>query len=661
MSSTPPATNSAKSPTRQDLADAIRNYLEEQDLPDNIHKAEQLNSLPPELLSGHPRRPLAFTDDRGDTYRYHLTPLHYSVISILMVELLERFSFYGINSTQTLYLTGAYNEEWNADLEAVQASSYVSVSTAIAYTFPLLGALIADRLLGDYWAIVTGACLFYIPGLLLIWATSIPQMLGYEFNHAALRWGLLCLWPIGTGIVKSVVNVFGARQFHPILQASQIESYYVRFYMCINIGALVGGVVVPVTAQSNVTIAYTIPVLMLTIGMTIFVANTHRYVRTRPRGNCGTKELDKKHAFVEESTSSGGPSIWSSAWTSLRISLLILPFNIAYAQMSTTFIVQGSVMQKVFGFIDAAMMNNCDSLSILGFGYLIGSVLYPSLAKRNIRIATTHKFALGSFLGALAIAWALYVDFLIHRAYERDGQKISVAWQAVSYTLIGVGEIFAVSSAYEVAFTASPANAKALASAINLFCVGGLSNFLCIGLYQAGARWFHNARGTSNISNIHDYSQASVYKYFAVLLCIASFGILMNLLPWVRNWVASVEEAAAVIKTPVATPQMRRPIKDKLDGEETALLKAQQHENYLKYGSGPILYKNASFRAGIFLKKDTSVPKAKKPSKYVKYADGMTLYRPQGTNPPVRGEGEAKSMRRMEEEIDFREENMNTL
>lgn len=36
--------------------------------------------------------------------------------------------------------------------------------------------------------------------------------------------------PVGTGTVKAVVNVFGARQFHPLLQRSMVESFYVQFY-----------------------------------------------------------------------------------------------------------------------------------------------------------------------------------------------------------------------------------------------------------------------------------------------------------------------------------------------------------------------------------------------------------------------------------------------
>ena len=32
------------------------------------------------------------------------------------------------------------------------------------------------------------------------------------------------------------LSVFGAKQYHPILQSSQIESYYVNFYVAINVG-----------------------------------------------------------------------------------------------------------------------------------------------------------------------------------------------------------------------------------------------------------------------------------------------------------------------------------------------------------------------------------------------------------------------------------------
>ena len=152
----------------------------------------------------------------------------------------------------------------------------------------------ADQLLGDYWSILTGTLCFYLPGLLLIASTTIPGFLGEEFNRSALAFGFLVLWPVGTGIVKSIVNVFGAKQFHPLLQSSLIEAYYVKFYMCINIGALIGGVVVPLLAQKNVTMAYFLPVVLLFMCVSLFASGSSRYVRSAPQSSLWKLLCEKK-------------------------------------------------------------------------------------------------------------------------------------------------------------------------------------------------------------------------------------------------------------------------------------------------------------------------------------------------------------------------------
>ena len=50
-------------------------------------------------------------------------------------------------------------------------------------------------------------------------------------------------------------------------------------------------------------------------------------------------------------------------------------------------------MEKAFGFIDAASMNNADAISVLFFGYVVGTFLYPTLAKREIRIHLGYLLA----------------------------------------------------------------------------------------------------------------------------------------------------------------------------------------------------------------------------------------------------------------------------
>ncbi|KAL3803031.1 hypothetical protein ACHAWO_003830 [Cyclotella atomus] len=620
-----------------------------------ISSPSHLKSLPSDFLSEeytvalttrdggdkaqlHKCRPLLHIDEAGHEYKYYLQPMKMAVIYILVVEMLERFSFYGINYTTTAYLTGEYNEEWNADLPSITASSYVSISTAVAYTTPFIGALLADNILGEYTTVLLGSVLCYIPGLLLIALTTIPQFLGNHFNASAVRWGLLILWPIGTGMVKACVNVFGAKQFHPILQSSLIETYYVNFYMCINIGALTGGIIVPIVAQWNVSVAYFIPVVILGLGVGLFVAGGGKYVKPKPKqdlhlvlsevGNavmrcCGRqsssgRRTTQKYSRIQPSTSESKVGIGTIA----LVSGLVVPFNVAYAQMATTFILQGTVM-KNYWIIDAPMMNNADAISVLAFGYLIGNIIYPALNERQIKIPTTYKFAIGSAFGAAAVGCAILTDYAIHAEYKRSGESITVLWQVWPYFLIGIGEIFAVSAAYEFAFTVAPAKMKTLASAANLFMVGGAPNVFCILLYNACASWFLNSRGTTNIHHLKDYATAKVVNYFWILELICIFGIVINVLPSVKNWVADLEDAAAeTVKSPMSTPSIRKtlmqrrklrkesgssgsisfPTQSQDTNEETPLVKTKKHQNYLKYGSAPVLMKSGSMRAGPSLK-----------------------------------------------------------
>jgi len=171
---------------------------DDDELPSNVDNIAMLDALPEECLSGDPLRPLRHVDDLGVVSHYALRPLRYCVLLILAVECFERFSFYSICYTQTMYLTGVYNEDWNAGYTSVDAASFVAVSTALAYSATFVGATLADGVLGEYNAILVGALGLYIPGLLLLALTTVPYLLGDHFNHYALSAALLFLWPLGT-------------------------------------------------------------------------------------------------------------------------------------------------------------------------------------------------------------------------------------------------------------------------------------------------------------------------------------------------------------------------------------------------------------------------------------------------------------------------------
>ena len=535
-------------------------------------------------------RPLLNTDASGNTYAYALNPLTYSVFLILVLELLERFSFYGVFMTQTNYLTGSYsNDDWYADLTSMDAASLVSLSTAVAYTVPFLGGILADKYFGDYKTIFFGVIFFYLPGLFVIASSTTPNwLLGTkEFNLFAYKVALLFLWPMGSGTVKAVVNVFGARQFHPVLQRSLVESFYVQFYMIINVGAVVGCIIIPVVARTNVTAAYTIPFILLLVAVICFVAGSKKYVTAVP-GLQQRVQTETTSAEDIEIDDTDKPKFVDVA----KICGLIIPFNVIYVQLPTTFMVQGAVMRP-FGFIEAPSLDILDSLSVLVSGYFVSTILYPYLAKKGIKLPTSYKFSLGCLIGAFAILYSLIVEHLIHAEYARSGGQISVLWQAPSYALIGLGEIFSISTAYEVAFTASPPNRKGFACAFNLFFIGGLPNMVSLGLYKLCDQWFRNGSGKGNIGLIKDYSEAHVGKYFCLLFGIVMLGVVVNSLPSVREWIAFVEDRAALASSGKPSKPQVQPKK----GEDEPLLKTNKHMKYLEEGEEAHIYRANTMKA----------------------------------------------------------------
>jgi dipeptide/tripeptide permease len=151
----------------------------------------------------------------------------------------------------------------------------------------------------------------------------------------------------------------------------------------------------------------------------------------------------------------------------IPVALLVLPFNIVYAQMTTVFILQGESMKAV-GVFEPSFMSNFDSISVLITGAVTGSLLYPFLDRRGIHFCLTHRFSLGCVFGALSISSALIVDNAIRKQYINDGSQISILWLIFSYAFVGIGEMFAVSTSYEAAFTIAPKEQKVSCEYLNV-------------------------------------------------------------------------------------------------------------------------------------------------------------------------------------------------
>ncbi|KAG6960919.1 hypothetical protein JG688_00009358 [Phytophthora aleatoria] len=151
---------------------------------------------------------------------------------ILMMELAERLSYYGINQ-------GLKNFMQKIGWSLVSASALKSTWTSICYLTPLFGAYLADERWGRFRTILTFG-IWYCIGDLLVAIAAYPTIMN---NSAVVNpifiIGLFVGIGIGTGAIKSNVITLGADQFdpHDPSEVHQKETYFSYFYFCINLGS----------------------------------------------------------------------------------------------------------------------------------------------------------------------------------------------------------------------------------------------------------------------------------------------------------------------------------------------------------------------------------------------------------------------------------------
>ncbi len=152
-------------------------------------------------------------------------------IVVLLIEVWERFGFYGMAALMVLYMVqGLGYAEQRANL------TWGSLS-ALVYAVPALGGWIGDRWLGARRAMVTGGVVL-VCGYLLLAASH---------GAAALLYPALALVAIGVGLFKPN----GANLVRRIYegQPTRIDSAFTIYYMGVNVGSTVSMVATPWVGQ----------------------------------------------------------------------------------------------------------------------------------------------------------------------------------------------------------------------------------------------------------------------------------------------------------------------------------------------------------------------------------------------------------------------------
>ncbi len=189
-------------------------------------------------------------------------------------EACERFSYYGMRSILSGYITGAVLQGGlgqTGDRSTVIIHSFVAAN----YFMPLLGAWLSDKLIGRYHTILW-VSLFYCAGHGVL---ACSDLVGGVDGKLWCLFAGLALIAFGSGGIKPCVSAFMGDQFKPE-QSHLLQKAYGAFYWAINFGSFFSFLLIPwIKDKYRYGWAFGVPGILMAIATFIFWLGTRHYVR----------------------------------------------------------------------------------------------------------------------------------------------------------------------------------------------------------------------------------------------------------------------------------------------------------------------------------------------------------------------------------------------
>ncbi|PON79205.1 Proton-dependent oligopeptide transporter [Parasponia andersonii] len=368
-------------------------------------------------------------------------------------------------------------------------------------------------------------------------------------QYALFFFGLYLI-ALGTGGIKPCVSSFGADQFDDTDPKERVKkgSFFNWFYFSINIGALISGSLL-VWIQDNVGwgVGFGIPALFMGIAIASFFSGIPHYRFQKPGGSPVTRmcqvlvasfckwtlELPKDSSLLFEtqdknSAIEGSRKLehtdelkcldkaavisdaevisgdFSDPWRlctvtqveELKIVIRMFPiwatgivFSAVYAQLSTMFVEQGTMMDTTIGSftIPPASLSTFDVVSVIFWVPVYDRIIVPIACQftgKERGFSELQRMGIGLFVSVLCMCAAAVVEINRLRLAEELGLvdkgvvvPLSILWQIPQYFLFGAAEIFYFIGQLEFFYDQSPDAMRSLCSALALLTTS-LGNYL---------------------------------------------------------------------------------------------------------------------------------------------------------------------------------------
>ncbi|CAM0944853.1 unnamed protein product [Alopecurus aequalis] len=396
----------------------------------------------------------------------------------------------------------------------------------------------------------------------------------------------LYLVAIGAGGVRSSLLPFGAEQFDDdnVADREGKASFFSFFYLCVSFGPIISGVFL-VWIQQNVSwgLGFGIATACMAIAFAAFVLATPLYKRRMPTGTplkslcqvvaaacrkisvkvpadagflyevsdkidsqpkiahtCEFKILDKA-AIVSESDMEERPEA-ATSWKlctvtqveELKILLRLLPVWVtsvivssAYSQMNTTFVQQGSAMDRTIMSmsVPAASLGSFEVVCVLTWVLLYNKVIVPALRSFSSRPdgepSQLQRMGAGRLLMALTMAVAALVE-MKRLEGAAHGEEISIAWQLPQYFLLAGGEVFCYIAQLEFFFGEAPDTMKSMCTSLALLTIA-LGSYMSSFIYAIVETFTATAGSPGWISDDLNQGHLDYFFWAMAAMCTLNF------------------------------------------------------------------------------------------------------------------------------------------
>ncbi|MFO0555661.1 MAG: hypothetical protein U0271_45205 [Polyangiaceae bacterium] len=211
----------------------------------------------------------------------------------------ERFSYYGMRAILYTYLASLYvgfvsekelSEAAAGDAKA-RATAVAHLFMAGVYAFPMIGAILADRLLGKF-RVILWVSLIYVAGHAVL---AVAGRLGAMGELGAAATGMyvgLGLIAVGSGGIKPCVSANVGDQFtqknsHLVAKVFQI------FYFIINFGSFFSTLITPLLYDRfGAEVAFAVPGVFMAVAALTFFLGRGRFVKVPPKPGAPTGLYD---------------------------------------------------------------------------------------------------------------------------------------------------------------------------------------------------------------------------------------------------------------------------------------------------------------------------------------------------------------------------------